>query len=89
MAFVGVGRPVDIFRAVVRTVFLLEYISNVESREQIQASTNKVEAYNVSIKWLLFDGDGVIAENDPEEQEKRIKDADVVVNTLCCRMWWT
>jgi len=67
---------------VVRTVFLLEYISNVELREQIQASTNKVEAYNAFIKWLFFGGDGVIAENDPEEQEKRIKYADVVANAL-------
>jgi len=58
---------------VVRTVFLLEYISNQPLREQIQASTNKAEAYNGFSKWLFFGGDGVIAENDPEEQEKRIK----------------
>jgi len=58
---------------VVRTVFLLEYISNLPLREQIQASTNKAEAYNGFSKWLFFGGDGIIAENDPEEQEKRIK----------------
>ena len=32
-------------------------------------------------KWLSFGGEeGVIAENDPEEQEKRIKYTDVVAN---------
>ncbi len=31
---------------IVRTVFLLKYISDLGLREQINASTNKVEAYN-------------------------------------------
>ncbi len=30
---------------VVRTVFLLEYISDAKLRKQIQAATNKVESY--------------------------------------------
>src|SRR5712671_5878469 len=34
---------------------------------------NKVEAYNGFAKWLFFGGEGIIAENDPEEQEKMIK----------------
>lgn len=42
-------------------------------REQIAATTNKVEAYNGFSKWLFFGGEGVIADNDPEEQEKVIK----------------
>lgn len=57
---------------VVRTVFLLKYISDIKLREQITASTNKVEAYNGFSKWFFFGGDGIITENDPEEQEKRI-----------------
>src|SRR5438445_13859837 len=65
---------------VVRTVFLLRYISDRELREQIQATTNKVEAYNGFAKWFFFGGEGVIAENDPEEQEKRIKYNDLVAN---------
>ena len=31
---------------VIRTIFLLRYISDMKLREQITASTNKVEAYN-------------------------------------------
>jgi TnpA family transposase len=65
---------------VVRTVFLLEYISDRQLREQIQATTNKAEAYNGFAKWIFFGGEGVIAENDPEEQEKRIKYNDLVAN---------
>jgi len=50
---------------VVRTVFLLQYISDLKLRQQITACTNKVEAYNGFSKWLFFGGDGVISENDP------------------------
>lgn len=31
---------------VIRTIFLLEYISNIEMRQQITSSTNKAESYN-------------------------------------------
>lgn len=67
---------------VVRTVFLLRYISDIQLREQITATTNKVEAYNGFSKWVFFGGEGVIAENDPEEQEKRIKYKDLVANVI-------
>lgn len=67
---------------VVRTVFLLKYISDIKLREQISASTNKVEAYNGFSKWLFFGGDDIITENDPEEQEKRIKYNDLVANAV-------
>jgi TnpA family transposase len=67
---------------VVRTTFLLDYISDMELREQITATTNKVEAYNGFSKWLFFGGDGVIADNDPEEQEKVIKYNDLVANAV-------
>jgi len=65
---------------VVRTVFLLQYISDLPLREEIQASTNKVEAYHAYTDFFFFGGQGIIAENDPEEQEKRIKYLDVVAN---------
>jgi TnpA family transposase len=74
-AFVELGR-------VVRTVFLLKYMSDIQLREQITASTNKVEAYNGFSKWVFFGGEGVITENDPEEQEKRIKYKDLVSNII-------
>jgi len=66
---------------VVRTVFLLQYLSDPHMRQQITDRTNKVEAYNGFAKWLFFGGEGVIAENDPEEQEKMIKYNDLVANT--------
>ena len=67
---------------VVRTAFLLNYISDLELRDQITATTNKVEAYNGFSKWLFFGGEGVIADNDPEEQEKIIKYNDLVANAI-------
>ena len=65
-----------------RTVFPLQYISDMELREQIGATTNKVEAYNGFSKWSFFGGEGIMAENDPEEQEKRIKYQDLVANIM-------
>ena len=67
---------------VVRTVFLLEYISDAKLRRQIQAATNKVESYNGFSKWFCFGGDGIIANNDPEEQEKIIKYNTLVANAV-------
>jgi TnpA family transposase len=67
---------------VVRTVFLLQYLADPEMRQQITAMTNKVEAYNGFAGWLFFGGEGIIAENDPEEQEKIIKYNDLVANAV-------
>ena len=41
-----------------------------ELRQEVTANTNKIESYNGFFKWLSFGGD-VIAENDPDEQQKR------------------
>lgn len=62
---------------VVRTVFLLNYIGSREIRQDITANTNKIESYNGFSKWLSFGGD-VIAENDPDEQQKRLRYNDLV-----------
>lgn len=67
---------------VVRTVFLLQYIADIDLRRKITATTNKVEAYNGFSKWLFFGGDGIIADNDPEQQEKSIKYGDLVANAV-------
>src|SRR6266540_2255204 len=58
---------------VIRTAFLLEYLSSAQLREQITASTNKVEAYHRFAKWLFFGGEGLLWEGHPDEQEKRLK----------------
>jgi len=67
---------------VVRTVFLLRYLSDASLREQITASTNKVEAYNGFAKWLNFGGEGVIEAIAFEEQEKRLKYNHLVANAV-------
>lgn len=61
----------------VRTMVLLRYISQPSLRQHISKATNMVESFNRFSKWLNFGNHGVIAENDPEEQEKAIK-----LNTL-------
>ncbi|AUB35300.1 Transposase, TnpA family (plasmid) [Nostoc flagelliforme CCNUN1] len=67
---------------VVRTVFLLEYISDIKLRQQITAATNKVEAYHGFSKWFFFGGFGIIGYNSPEEQEKIIKYNDLIANAV-------
>jgi len=63
---------------VIRTIFLLQYISDQPLRQQITACTNIVEGYHQFLDWLFFGKQGVITENDPEEQEKRLKYLDLV-----------
>jgi Tn3 transposase DDE domain len=65
---------------VVRTIFLLEFLNDAKLREQITATTNKVEAYNGFAKWLNFGGEGVIDTIDPVEQEKHLKYNHLVAN---------
>jgi TnpA family transposase len=67
---------------VVRTVFLLEYISDTGLRRKITACTNIVEGYNGFLDWIFFGKEGIITENDPEEQEKRIKYLDLVASAV-------
>lgn len=66
----------------IRTIYLLEFISNVELREKITESTNKVEAYNWFLKWFFFGGEGIICENDPDEQNKIIKYNELLANAV-------
>ena len=47
---------------VVRTMFLLRYISETELRQAIHAATNKSELFNEFVQWIAFGGDNVIAE---------------------------
>jgi len=50
---------------VVRTVFLLKYLSDPTLRRTIQGATNKSEAFNKFIQWVSFGGGGLIAELYP------------------------
>ena len=64
-----------------RTLFLLRYISNIEVRRVIRAETTKIEAYNDFLDWVSFGGP-VIKSGDPVEQEKQLKYASLVANTI-------
>lgn len=66
---------------VIRTVFLLNWIGSRELRQEVTANTNKIESYNGFSKWLSFGGD-VIAENDPDEQQKRLRYNDMVASSV-------
>lgn len=74
-AFREVGR-------VIRTVFLLRFLSNQDLRRKITAATNKAESYNNFSDWLFFGGEGVIQDHDPEEHEKRLKFNQLLANSL-------
>ena len=64
-----------------RTLFLLRYISNTEVRRVIRAETTKIETYNEFLDWASFGGP-VIKSGDPLEQEKQLKYASLVANTI-------
>jgi len=67
---------------VVRTIFLLQYISDITLRRQINASTNKMESFNAFCKWLFFGGEGIITSKHPVEHEKRIKYNHLIANAV-------
>lgn len=74
-AFCELGR-------VIRTGFLLRYISNQDLRSLIQGATNKSEALNRFLQWAFFGGEGIITENSRDEQRKAIKYNHLVANCL-------
>jgi len=74
LAFRELGR-------VVRTLFLLKYISQPAMRRHIRGETTKVESYHDFCDWVRFGGD-VIPTGDPVEQEQRVKCTDLVANLL-------
>jgi len=67
---------------VMRTMFLLEYISDKDMRRTVNAATNKSEAYNQFIHWSFFGDRGVIKENRQFNQRKIIKYNQLVGNLL-------
>jgi TnpA family transposase len=67
---------------VIRTLFLLKYLNDPELRRTIHAQTNKSEQFNDFAQWLMFGGEGVIAENVRHEQRKIIKYNHLVANMV-------
>lgn len=64
-----------------RTLFLLKYMSSAGIRQNINAQTTKVEAFNEFLDWVSFGGP-MVKSGDPVEQEKQLKYATLVANTV-------
>jgi TnpA family transposase len=56
---------------VVRTMFLLNYINDIDLRCIIQSATCKSEEFNNFIDWISFGRDGVIEDNLRANQKKK------------------
>jgi TnpA family transposase len=67
---------------VIRTTFLLEYISDRNLRQTITDTTNKVESYHKLEDWIRFGSRYLVASNDPDEMEKAIKYNDLIANCI-------
>ena len=67
---------------VIRTIFLLNFINDENLRRMINAATNISEAWNGFIKWAAFGGQGIISENNREEQRKIIRYNHLVGNLI-------
>ncbi|MBT2407263.1 MULTISPECIES: Tn3 family transposase [unclassified Streptomyces] len=74
-AFREVGR-------VIRTVQLLRYLADAPLRRRVTAATNKVESFNRFSQWIGFGNRGIIADNDPVEQEKAMKFNALLTNAV-------
>lgn len=66
---------------VVRTLFLLRFVSQAELRQNIRAETTKIESYNDFLDWIGFGGP-VIKSGDPVEQLKQVKYMELVANAV-------
>ncbi len=65
-----------------RTIYLLRWISDMSLRSGVTAGTNSVEGYHALTKWLQFGVEGVIQENDPDEQQKRVRYLGLLASAL-------
>jgi len=74
-AFREIGRAI-------RTVQLLRFLSDAQLRRRTTAETSKVESCNNFSSWCRFGNHGVIAANDPEEQEKILKFSTLLANAV-------
>ncbi len=66
---------------VVRTLFLLRYISESELRQTIRSETTKIESYNDFLDWIMFGGQ-ILKSGDPIEQSKQVKYTNLVANSI-------
>ena len=67
---------------VIRTQYLLEYITDIKMRETIQAATCKSESFNDFVQWVFFFNNGEIQENLLHEQNKMVNYNHLVENLV-------
>ncbi|MBL4869084.1 MAG: Tn3 family transposase [Pseudomonadales bacterium] len=65
---------------VVRTMYLLEYITDVEMRKMVQAATCKSEEFNGFADWHFFANSGKISSNLQDQQNKIVKYNHLLAN---------
>jgi hypothetical protein len=63
-------------------MFLLEFVSNNQLRREVRAATTQIEASNGFSQWITFVGDGILKSCDPVENEKSIKNKDLIANAI-------
>jgi len=66
---------------VIRTIFLLEYVSSQKMQRTISSQTNKIESFHAFHDWISFGGT-TITTGDPIEQQKRNQYIDLVANAV-------
>jgi len=66
----------------VRTDFLLRYLSSIELRRAIGATTNKSELFNRYAQWVAFGDSGLATAAERDEQRKMVKYNHLVANLL-------
>ena len=67
---------------VVRTIFILNYITDVKLRKKIQAATCRSEEFNDFIDWITFGKNSFIQENNSIIQKKIIAFGRMVANAV-------
>lgn len=67
---------------VIRTIFLLNYINDIELRRVIHAATCKSEEFNNFIDWVAFGHDGTITDNLQGIQKKIINFGRLAANAV-------
>ena len=61
---------------------LLRFLSGAQLRRRTTAETSKAESYNNFSSWCRSGNNGVIAANDPAEQEKILKFSTLLANAV-------
>jgi hypothetical protein len=60
----------------------MRYLTDPQMRRRVTPATNKVEAFKGFSGWVRFGNWGVIADNDPVEQEKAVRLNTLLTNCL-------